>query len=143
MSALRDKMHTKEGREILDALRKAGMERTPEEEAKETDRGFRYYAKMKGLTSRVQITALNYLVFKNNKEEAKKAISDMLDSLQKTNFPTKNDLSRASGAMLMVGAIVYDWCYDLMTKEQKQAYVKEFVRIAGTMVVILQKIRNV
>lgn len=133
VSALRDKMHTKEGREILDALRKAGMERTPEEEAKETDRGFRYYAKMKGLTSRVQITALNYLVFKNNKEEAKKAISDMLDSLQRTNFPTKQDLSRASGAMLMVGAIVYDWCYDLMTKEQKQAYVKEFVRIAGTM----------
>ncbi len=57
----------------------------------------------------------------------------MLDSLKRTSFGTRQDLSRASGVMLMTGAMVYDWCYDQMTDAEKQAYIKEFIRIAGTM----------
>ncbi len=42
----------------LATLRKLGIDRTAEEEAKVTDRGFRYYFEMRGVTSRVQVQAL-------------------------------------------------------------------------------------
>ena len=60
--ALKIRMERKEGKSILQKLQKASVPRTPEEEAAETDRGFRYYAKMRGLTSKVQLQALDYLV---------------------------------------------------------------------------------
>ena len=130
--ALKEKMATEQGRKILGQIRKAAIPRTPAEEAKVTDHGFRYYAQMRGVTSQVQLDALEYLTHGDEKM-ARRAITSMLDTLKRTNFGTKNDLSRASGSMLMVGAIVYDWCYDKMTSDERQAYIKEFVRIAGTM----------
>lgn len=129
---LKEKMKTPDGRKILAALEEAAVDRTPEEEAKEKDRGFRYYFKMRGLTSRVQIQALDYLV-DGDRTQARREIVSMLDSLKRTSFGTRQDLSRASGVMLMTGAMVYDWCYDQMTDAEKQAYIKEFIRIAGTM----------
>ena len=129
---LRYKMETPTGQKILRTLDKAGVDRTPEELAKEKDRGFRFYFRMRGVTSRAQHQALNYLVY-GDKKEARTAITTMLDTLQRTNFGRKNDLSRASGVMLMVGAMVYDWCYDQMTPEERQIYIREFKRIAGTM----------
>ena len=47
-------MLTKEGRKILSLMNKIGLDRTPDEEAAEQDRGFRYYAKMRGVTMRAQ-----------------------------------------------------------------------------------------
>ena len=132
VSSLRKKIEHPQGKKIINALAKAGVDRSPEEEASERDRGFRYYAKMRGVTSRAQLHALNYLV-DDDRKEGRTAVEEMLDTLRKTNFGVKNDLSRASGSMLMVGAIVYDWCYELMTSEEKSAYIKEFIRIAGTM----------
>lgn len=129
---LKEKMKTPDGRKILAALEEAAVDRTPEEEAKEKDRGFRYYFKMRGLTSRVQLQALDYLV-DGDRTQARRAIVSMLDSLKRTSFGTRQDLSRASGVMLMTGAMVYDWCYDQMTDAEKQAYIKEFIRIACTM----------
>lgn len=129
---LRKKMETAEGKKIIGKLEKAAVPRTPEEEAKVTDFGFRYYAEMRGVTSQVQLDALDYLT-KGDAKKARRAITSMLDTLKATNFGTKQDLSRASGSMLMVGAIVYDWCYDEMTDSERQEYIKEFVRIAGTM----------
>lgn len=129
---LQERMGHLRGRKILEALEKAGIDRTAAEEAMETDRGFRYYAKMRGVTSRAQLHALNYLV-NGNKKDGRRAVEEILDTLRRTNFGHENDLSRASGSMMMVGAIVYDWCYDLMTSGERKEYVKEFIRIAGTM----------
>lgn len=130
--ALKVKMARPEGQAILKKLRKAAVPRTPEEEAKVTDWGFRYYAQMRGITSEVQLQALDYLT-NGDKKQARRAITSMLDTLRRTNFGTKNDLSRASGSMLMVGGMVYDWCYDQMKPKEREEYVKEFVRIAHTM----------
>ncbi len=129
---LAERVKAPQGKDILKRLRKAAVPRTPEEEAAVTDFGFRYYAKMRGVTSEVQLQALDYLLH-GNRKVARKAITSMLDTLRRTNFGTKQDLSRASGAMLMVGGIVYDWCYDQMKPAERQAYIREFVRIAGTM----------
>lgn len=130
--ALKEKMQHAEGKKILKKLQKASVPRTAEEEAKETDRGFRYYAKMRGVTSQVQLQALEYLV-NGDRSQARAAITSMLDTLKRTNFGRKNDLSRASGAMMMVGGMVYDWCYDQMTAQERQEYIREFIRIAETM----------
>lgn len=130
--ALKVKMQTKAGKKILRKLSEAAVPRTPEEDAAEKDRGFRYYAKMRGITSKVQLQALEYLV-NGDAVQARQAITSMLDTLKTTNFGTQNDLSRASGCMLMVGGMIYDWCYDQFTPEERQAYIDEFVRIAGTM----------
>ena len=130
--ALKVKMQHKAGKKILRKLNEAAVPRTAEEEAAEKDRGFRYYAQMRGVTSKVQLQALEYLV-NGDAAQAREAITSMLDTLKKTNFGTKNDLSRASGCMLMVGGMIYDWCYDQFTPEEREAYIKEFIRIAGTM----------
>lgn len=129
---LREKMKSPDGKAILNKLRKASRPRTAEEEAKVTDHGFRYYAQMRGVTSQSQLDALAYLT-EGDTKAADRAITAMLDTLKKTNFGTKSDLSRASGSMLMVGSIVYDWCYGRMTPSQREQYIKEFKRIAGTM----------
>ena len=130
--ALKERIKTPEGKAIISKLKKASVPRSAEEEAAVTDHGFRYYAQMRGVTSRSQLDALEYLT-EGNAEKADRAIAAMLDTLKTTNFGTKNDLSRASGSMLMTGAIVYDWCYDRMTPSQREEYIREFIRIAGTM----------
>lgn len=130
---LKERMKHPEIKRTLDKLAALSKDRTPEEEAKAPDKsGFRYYAEMRGVTSRVQLDALDYLLNKN-KKKARKAIVAMLDTLQNTEYGRKGDLSRASGSMLMCGAMVYDWCYDQMKEAEKKAYIQEFVRIAKTM----------
>ena len=129
---LKQRMNTPQVKEALAALQKLSKDRTPEEEAKVTDRGFRYYFEMRGVTSRVQVQALDYLVH-GDKKQARAAITAMLDTLQQTKLGTKGDLSRASGVMLKCGAMVYDWCYDQMKPAEKKAYIDSFVRIAKTM----------
>ena len=130
--ALKAKMQHPAGKKILKKLKKASVPRTAEEEAAAKDRGFRYYAQMRGVTSQVQLQALEYLVNKDA-GQARQAITSMLDTLKRTSFGTKNDLSRASGCMLMVGGMIYDWCYDQFTPQEREAYVNEFIRIAHTM----------
>ena len=130
---LKQRMNRPEIKQTLEAMKKLGKDRTPEEEAKAPARdGFRYYAEMRGVTTRAQLQALNYLVYKD-KKQARQAITAMLDTLQRTHYGTKGDLSRASGSMLMCGAMVYDWCYDQMVEKEKKAYIESFVRIAKTM----------
>lgn len=130
---LRERLKNPEIKKTIVKIQKLGVDRTPEEEAKAPDKsGFRYYAEMRGVTSRVQLEALDYLLNKK-KSVARKAIVAMLDTLRNTNYGKKGDLSRASGQMLMCGAMVYDWCYDQMKDSEKKAYINEFVRISKTM----------
>lgn len=130
---LQERLKHPEIQKTISRIKKLGKDRTPEEEAKAPAKdGFRYYAEMRGVVSRVQLNALNYLTT-GDKKEARIAITAMLDTLQNTNFGQKGDLSRASGQMLMNGAIVYDWCYDQMKDSEKEAYIESFIRIAKTM----------
>ncbi|WP_300794117.1 heparin/heparin-sulfate lyase HepB [uncultured Bacteroides sp.] len=130
---LKQRLKNPEIVKTIKKMEKLSKNRTPEEESKAPAKsGFRYYAEMRGVTSRVQLDALDYLV-SGDKSVARKAITAMLDTLRNTNYGTKGDLSRASGSMLMCGAMVYDWCYDQMKDSEKKAYINEFVRIAKTM----------
>jgi len=130
--ALKAKMRTPEGKETIRQIRELSVPYTAEEEAKIKDRGFRYYYAMRGLTSKAELQALDYLT-SGNKKAAREAITTMLDSLKRVNFGMKQDLSRASGVMLMVGSIVYDWCYPCFTQEERLEYIKQFKRVANLM----------
>ncbi|NLH41877.1 MAG: heparinase [Planctomycetes bacterium] len=59
-------------------------------------------------------------------------IAAALPLLQKCELADRMDACRETGRMMVTGAIVYDWCYDLLTPEEKQAFIKEFIRLAGT-----------
>ena len=132
LPALKERLKTPQAQQTLSLMKELSKDRTPAEEAAVTNRGFRYYYEMRGVTSRVQLQALDYLL-EGDKRLARRAITAMLDTLQRASFGTRSDLSRASGAMLITGAMVYDWCYDLMKSSEKQAYIKEFIRLAKSM----------
>lgn len=128
----RARVESPDGQKIIRALKKCATPRTPEEEAREDKSGYRYYFRMRGLTSQAQLDAIDFLVY-DDRTAGRRAIEGMLDSLKRTKYGMRNDMSRASGAMLMVGGLVYDWCYPLLSNEEKDAFCKEFVRIAKTM----------
>lgn len=132
LPVLKERMKTPQAQQTLSLMKELGKDRTPDEEAAVTNRGFRYYYEMRGVTTRVQLQALDYLL-DGDKRLARRAITAMLDTLQRASFGTRSDMSRASGAMLIMGAMVYDWCYDQMKSSEKQAYIKEFVRLAKSM----------
>ena len=132
LPVLKERMKTPQAQQTLSLMKELGKDRTPDEEAAVTNRGFRYYYEMRGVTTRVQLQALDYLL-DGDKRLARRAITAMLDTLQRASFGTRSDMSRASGAMLITGAMVYDWCYDQMKSSEKQAYIKEFVRLAKSM----------
>ena len=43
---------------------------------------------------------------------------------------SKQDITRPIGRMLVTGAIVYDWCYPVLTAEQKKAFLAEMMKLA-------------
>ena len=71
LPGLKKRMEHPHVKEVLATLNKLGKDRTPEEEAKVKDRGFRYYFEMRGVTSRVQVQALDYLVYGDKKQVAR------------------------------------------------------------------------
>lgn len=80
---------------------------------------------------RVEWDALQYLVTHDVKQ-GRAVIEAALPLLQKCELPERSDACRETGRMMVTGAIVYDWCHGLLTATEKQAFVKELVRLAKT-----------
>jgi CubicO group peptidase (beta-lactamase class C family) len=81
--------------------------------------------------AKVEWDAIQYLVTHNEKL-GRAIIEAALPLLQKCELATRQDACRETGRMMVTGAIVYDWCYKLLTPEEKQAFIKELVRLAQT-----------
>lgn len=62
LPALKERMKTPQAQQTLSLMKELSKDRTPAEEAAVTNRGFRYYYEMRGVTSRVQLQALDYLL---------------------------------------------------------------------------------
>ena len=75
--------------------------------------------------------ALQYLATHDVKL-GRAAIETALPLLQKCELPDVHDACRVTGRMMVTGAIVYDWCYDLLQPAEKQAFIRELVRLAKT-----------
>ena len=75
--------------------------------------------------------AVQYLV-KKDRTLGRNTIQRALELLKKTELPDRQDACRVTGRMMVTGAIVYDWLYDLLTREEKDAFIAELVRLAKT-----------
>lgn len=112
---------------VWNDLQKMQADRTPEEAPKVKD--WRYYFDTKGLLTRVELKAMDYLI-SGKKETGREAINMIIDTLETAVYPEISDISRAIGRLMITGSIVYDWCYDQLTPAEKNRFVKAFVRLA-------------
>ncbi|MEN6426891.1 MAG: heparin/heparin-sulfate lyase HepB [Phycisphaerales bacterium] len=80
---------------------------------------------------KVEWDALQYLAT-GDAGLGRATIEAVLSLLHTCELADKLDACRETGRMMVTGAIVYDWCYSLLTPEEKQAFVKELVRLAKT-----------
>ncbi|MGL4293043.1 MAG: heparin/heparin-sulfate lyase HepB, partial [Bacteroidales bacterium] len=130
--ALKAKLKRPEAKKLLAQLEEMKKDWKPEDIPAKKD--FRFYFSQKGPTVRAFMDALEYLL-NGNKTKGRNAIKVMLHEMQTIDLPHQNhgDLTRAWGLMLTNGAMVYDWCYPLMSESNKKAYIKEFMRIAQNM----------
>lgn len=80
---------------------------------------------------RVEWDALQYLVTRD-KALGRRTVETTLGLLKKAELPDIGDACRVTGRWMVTGALVYDWLYDLLTREEKGAFVAELVRLAKT-----------
>jgi hypothetical protein len=80
---------------------------------------------------RVEWEALQYLVSPDAKA-GRAVIETALPLLQKCSLAARQDACRETGRMMVTGAMVYDWCYSLLTPAEKQAFLQELIRLAKT-----------
>jgi len=78
-------------------------------------------------TSHVLFQALDFVLL-NDTINGKKAVSTCLTSLKNA---IDIDVGRRENSVFHYGACIYDWCYPLLTLEQKQSYITEFKRISN------------
>jgi len=80
---------------------------------------------------KIEWDALQYLVTRDA-GLGRATIEAALPLLQKCELADRQDACRETGRMMVTGAIVYDWCYDQLTAAEKQAFIEELARLAGT-----------
>ncbi|MFH1718825.1 MAG: heparin/heparin-sulfate lyase HepB [Planctomycetota bacterium] len=80
---------------------------------------------------KLETDALEYLVTKDA-ALGRATIAAALPLLKKCELADRQDACRETGRMMVTGAIVYDWCYGLLTADEKQAFIAELVRLAKT-----------
>jgi hypothetical protein len=72
----------------------------------------------------VEVDALRYLLSKDA-ALARRTAAAALDLLHRSTFdPKQQDVTRPIGRLLVTGAIVYDWCYPVLTAGQKKDFLE-------------------
>jgi len=79
----------------------------------------------------LELDALAYLV---NRDRAlgRKVLTEMLEFLQNyKHWKRMSYASKRAARPLVSAAIAYDWCYDLLTPDEKDAYIQQILRLAA------------
>ena len=79
--------------------------------------------------NRIEYDAVRYLLT-GDAELGKRTIEAALELLKKADFPRDGPGTRPTGRAMVTGAIVYDWCYPLLSAGQKKAYQEQLLRLA-------------
>ena len=84
----------------------------------------------------VQSNALKYLLYgdTSNGNTAIKYYSILSSYLETLNTVIKSDsykLANTAGEAMVTGAMVYDWCYDLLSNDEKLQYISLFKTLAS------------
>ena len=113
---------------VWEDLEKMAAENLPDVE--ESERDWRYYVQQRGAKVRAELLAIQYLV-SQDRAVGRKAIKTALDTMKQSMWPPGvQDIARSVGRMMVTGAIVFDWCYDLLNPAEKEDFVAEFLRMA-------------
>ena len=81
----------------------------------------------------IEARALIYAFYKD-KTSGRNAIDAILNFFNTVKYnPSTGDISRFYGRFMLAGAIVYDWCYDLLTADEKTALIGWADTMAGRM----------
>jgi len=79
---------------------------------------------------RVEVDALRYLL-ERDPDLGRRTLATALSTLQQSVFPKDvQDITRPIGRMMVTGAVVYDWCYPLLSAAQKEAFLAQLLRLA-------------
>jgi heparin/heparan-sulfate lyase len=82
---------------------------------------------------RLEVDALRYLLDRDA-ELGRRTAAAAVVPLEQSSFDKKTqDISRAIGRMMVTGAIVYDWCYPVLTDGQKSRIQAQELRLAKEM----------
>ena len=80
---------------------------------------------------RLEVDALLYLT-NGDKELGRRTVADALTTLESATFDHSiQDITRPIGRLMVTGAVVYDWCYPLLSSEDKDRFLKQLLRLAG------------
>ena len=80
----------------------------------------------------IEAMAFDYVI-NGNEENGKQAIIAMKNFCGNANFIGEFDPTRSAGQLIYVSSLVYDWCYPLMTQEDKKLFVSYCQANASTM----------
>ncbi len=130
--AVRERMKRPDAQATLQRMRQIAVPLTSEEKQRINWKKSDSWMMMRGVTMQSELDALNFLLYGDAKA-GKRAVASMLDTLKTARFGTENDMTRPCGEMMFVGALVYDWCFPLLTEIQKKEYVEQIVRCAEMM----------
>lgn len=83
------------------------------------------------VSSKIQCRALLWLLGDVDEEHARNTIRYAREYLSTVTYPNIGDITRAKGDDMVMGAIVYDWCYDLLTDDDKKFFINIFKYMAS------------
>ncbi len=86
----------------------------------------------RSLQFKIEWDALQFLVSKD-RTLGRVTIDSALALLRRTELPERQDAARVTGRMMVTGALVYDWLYPLLTREEKNSFISELIRLAKTL----------
>ena len=81
---------------------------------------------------KIELDALQYLTTKD-RLLGRNTIDSAIVLLKRTELPGRQDAARVTGRMMVTGAIVYDWIYELLTDQEKKDFITELIRLAKTL----------
>lgn len=84
------------------------------------------------LHDQIEACAIRYLC-EENVAMGERAVALLRKVLPEVTYPKQQDITRAMGATIHTAALVYDWCYPLLTATDKRLFITHIKRIAGQM----------
>lgn len=85
-----------------------------------------------GILRVIEAKAFIYLL-EGRKDLGKEAIAMMKNNFRTASFTDYLDVTRPIGYTIFVGALVYDWCYPLLTADDKKYFIAQMEKLAATM----------
>lgn len=83
------------------------------------------------LITKLQSRALLYALGEVDEAHGRQTVQYMRDYLETVIYRGGQDITRSMGDTITTGAMVYDWCYDLMSEEDKTVFIRRFKEICA------------